>query len=76
MSSLISILSQRIELLVEQYKACPQKRILIALAGGPGSGKTTLAAAVAKDYNVSHQEDLQVVPMVRKIKIHNETTNG
>jgi len=57
------ILLRRVEHLIEQ-ESNPQNRIVIALAGAPGSGKSTIASALTEVFNASHTEQLQVVPMV------------
>lgn len=63
MSAPEDIFLRRLDLLVKRY-SCPQKRIVIALAGAPGSGKSTVAAALKKRFNGPHSQHLQVVPMV------------
>jgi pantothenate kinase len=63
MSNPEDIFLQRLEVLTK-LDTCPGKRIIIALAGAPGSGKSTVAAALTKRFNATHKEKLQVVPMV------------
>ena len=63
MSAPEDVFLRRLELLVKR-DSCPQKRIVIALAGAPGSGKSTVAAALKKRFNGPHSQHLQIVPMV------------
>jgi pantothenate kinase len=59
----VDILLERLEALIEQ-ETNPQKRIIIALAGAPGSGKSTVASALTERFNSKNTAQLQVVPMV------------
>lgn len=55
----------RIErLLLEQRRSHPSRRILIALAGVPGSGKSTVSGALLQDLQSHGLEDIAVLPMV------------
>lgn len=58
------MLTERIESLLKRQKATnPRRRVLIALAGVPGSGKSTISAAllqVLPEYGI---DDLAVLPM-------------
>ncbi len=63
-----SMLLQRLRILIRkrQDSSDPRKRIMIALAGVPGSGKSTVSSAVlraaeARDSGVS---EISVFPMV------------
>ena len=58
----VAILCLRIQSLLTQANR-PEKRILIALAGVPGSGKTTISAAVLRALPSYGIENAQVVPM-------------
>jgi pantothenate kinase len=60
-----SMLANRVRLLLEKYHGFPQRRILPALAGGPGSGKSTISSAFAKYWNERNAEQIQVFPMVQ-----------
>lgn len=59
-------LRERIEgLLMQQKLSDPTRRILIAMAGVPGSGKTTISNALMQDLNKHGIHDVAVIPMVR-----------
>lgn len=59
-----SHLCDRIKHLLSRQASCPQQRILIALAGVPGSGKTTISSAVLERLCSQGINDVVVVPMV------------
>ena len=59
----VAILCLRIQSLLTRAKGS-EKRILIALAGVPGSGKTTISAGVLQALPSYGIENAQVVPMV------------
>lgn len=61
-------LCHRVEYLIAQQVGHPQKRILIALAGVPGSGKSTLCRAVVDALSTRGIIDVAIVPMVCRIK--------
>jgi Mg-chelatase subunit ChlI len=58
------MLTERIERLVKRQKVInPRRRVLIALAGVPGSGKSTISDALLQllpEYGI---DDLAVLPM-------------
>ncbi|KAF5641646.1 panthothenate kinase uridine kinase-related [Fusarium sp. NRRL 52700] len=57
-------LVERVERLLTQQKlSAPTQRILIALAGVPGSGKTTLSDALIQELNKNGISDVAVLPM-------------
>ncbi|KAF5544241.1 panthothenate kinase uridine kinase-related [Fusarium napiforme] len=57
-------LMERVERLLSQQKFCsPRQRILIALAGVPGSGKTTISDALIKELKKNGISDVAVLPM-------------
>lgn len=59
-------LRERIEcLLMQQKLSDPTRRILIAMAGVPGSGKTTISDALMQELNKHGIHDVAVLPMVR-----------
>ncbi|KAK0839321.1 hypothetical protein LTS02_017527 [Friedmanniomyces endolithicus] len=58
----IDVLHQRIEALRETIG--PRHRIIIALAGAPGSGKSTIAAKLLSRLAVNGVHDIAVMPMV------------
>lgn len=62
----ISMLRDRIQhLLTNQEASNPRRRILIALAGVPGSGKSTVSDALLRALPEHGIEDVAVLPMVR-----------
>jgi Mrp family chromosome partitioning ATPase len=69
-------LVRRVEGLLERQAANPQQRILIALAGVPGSGKSTVSRALLVELASRGIADIAVVPMVccwpLKILVANE----
>jgi 2-phosphoglycerate kinase len=58
-------LLKRLELLILRNAHSPHKRIIIALAGTPGSGKSTISSALTRRFNARNEGKLQIVPMVR-----------
>ncbi|SPJ83928.1 related to panthothenate kinase/uridine kinase-related protein [Fusarium torulosum] len=57
-------LRERIEcLLMQQKLSDPTRRILIAMAGVPGSGKTTISDALMQELNKHGIHDVAVLPM-------------
>lgn len=58
-------LVRRVEGLLERQTSDPQRRILIALAGIPGSGKSTVSNAVLAELASRGISDVAVVSMVR-----------
>ncbi|KAG5757509.1 hypothetical protein H9Q72_014350 [Fusarium xylarioides] len=57
-------LVERVEsLLTRQTLSAPTQRILIALAGVPGSGKTTISDALIKELTKHGISDVAVLPM-------------
>lgn len=59
------VLCERVEALIKLYPLSTKKRIMIALTGGPGSGKSTISTAVESLFNTRNEEKMKVVPMVR-----------
>jgi pantothenate kinase len=57
-------LQERIGLL--RRTEAKNSRIIVALAGSPGSGKSTIAAALLERFYQLGIEDVAVVPMVSK----------
>jgi pantothenate kinase len=61
----VALLRGRVErLLLEQSQSSPTRRVLIALAGVPGSGKSTVSAALLQDLRSRGIEGIAVLPMV------------
>jgi len=56
-------LSNRLEQLIDGNTLFPKKRIVVAFAGAPGSGKSTVASSLMRAFNAKHREQLLVVPM-------------
>ena len=74
-STMFASLKTRIEDLLQRTPA--DERILIALAGVPGSGKSTFCAALVKEFLTLEQYDIIVVPMVdRKSTRLNSSHSG
>lgn len=62
-------LRERVErLLAEQSRSHPSRRVLIAVAGVPGSGKSTITAALIQDLRRHAIEDVAILPMVRPVR--------
>jgi putative protein kinase ArgK-like GTPase of G3E family len=65
--SAILNLAKRVDaLLLRQQASEPPSRTLVALAGVPGSGKSTVSAALLVELAARGITDVAVVPMVRK----------
>jgi Mrp family chromosome partitioning ATPase len=58
-------LVRRVETLLQRQAADPQQRVLVALAGVPGSGKSTVSHALLTELASRGIYDVAVVPMVR-----------
>ncbi|KAJ4362338.1 hypothetical protein N0V83_010431 [Neocucurbitaria cava] len=56
-------LVRRIEKLLSRQSANPRQRILVALAGVPGSGKSTVSHAVLAELELRGVTDVAIVPM-------------
>lgn len=59
-------LVKRIEKLLSSQAANPRQRILVALAGVPGSGKSTVSHALLAELALRGILDVAVVPMVSR----------
>jgi adenylylsulfate kinase-like enzyme len=58
-------LGERVERLLNQQKLSgPTQRVLIALAGVPGSGKTTISDGLIKELKKKGISHVSVLPMV------------
>lgn len=57
-------LVKRVETLLSCQTSNPRQRILIALAGVPGSGKSTVSHALLAELQLRDVHDVVVVPMV------------
>jgi pantothenate kinase len=60
----VASLCDRVEYLLTKHAASPQERLLIALAGVPGSGKSTISRAVVKGLAYRGTGNVVIVPMV------------
>jgi len=58
-----AILNQRIVSLLERQTATPRQRMLVALAGVPGSGKSTISSALIRKLSGQDAKYIAVVPM-------------
>ena len=61
----INTLCDRVQKLLSRHAAYPRERVLIALAGVPGSGKTTVSSAVMERLRSRGVGRIMVAPMVR-----------
>ncbi len=57
-------LFSRIENLLQRESSNPRQRILVALAGVPGSGKSTVSHALLQELKRRDINDVAIVPMV------------
>lgn len=64
MDDIVGFLCRRVEDLLESNKFDPEHRILIGLAGSPGSGKSTISAALVKLMASRKLPGVLVLPMV------------
>lgn len=62
-------LVSRIEKLLACQASNPRQRMLIALAGVPGSGKSTVSQAVFAELSSRGTRDVAIVPMVSRQSI-------
>ena len=60
----VASLCDRVDYLLTKYARSPQKRLIIALAGVPGSGKSTISRAVVRALSDRGTDNVAVVPMV------------
>ncbi|OBT55497.1 hypothetical protein VE04_04550 [Pseudogymnoascus sp. 24MN13] len=65
MDETITTLCERLRVLLEKNPASSHRRILVAFAGTPGSGKTTISAALTKIWNAkcTPNSSITVLPM-------------
>ena len=61
--STLNLVSQ-VEKLLERQASDPRQRMLVALAGVPGSGKSTVSHAVLQELANRGIDDVAIVPMV------------
>lgn len=57
-------LVKRVEKLLQRQASDPRQRMLVALAGVPGSGKSTVSHAVLQELANRGINDVAIVPMV------------
>ena len=62
-------LVRRTERLLSRQASDPGQRMLVALAGVPGSGKSTVSAALLTELGTRGIKDVAVVPMVRASRV-------
>jgi pantothenate kinase len=60
----VGMLCERTESLLARQSLHPEQRLLVALAGVPGSGKSTISAALIAALSQRGIADVVVVPMV------------
>ncbi|RFU30152.1 hypothetical protein B7463_g6188, partial [Scytalidium lignicola] len=63
MDAIITTLSERLTKLLEQNPPSSHRRLLIALAGTPGSGKSTISAALAQTCKANGTGNIAILPM-------------
>lgn len=61
------LLCGRIECLLTRQNLQPKQRLLVALAGVPGSGKSTVSGTLMAALNQRGVSDVVVVPMVCRL---------
>jgi pantothenate kinase len=61
-------LVKRVEKLLTSQASNPRQRILVALAGVPGSGKSTISNALIAELALRGIQDVSIVPMVSYIR--------
>jgi putative protein kinase ArgK-like GTPase of G3E family len=64
LDQIVAILCQRIATLLTRQAATPRQRTLIALAGVPGSGKSTISSALIRQLSSKDAKYITVMPMV------------
>ena len=64
LSEAILDLVRRVERLLVRQASDPRQRLLVALAGVPGSGKSTVSHAVLSELVSRGVHDVAIVPMV------------
>ena len=60
-------LVSRVERLLERQAFNPRQRMLVALAGVPGSGKSTVSTALLQELARRGLQDVAIVPMVSPV---------
>jgi len=58
------LLAKRTENLLSRQASDPGRRMLVALAGVPGAGKSTVSDALITELTARGNKDVAVVPMV------------
>jgi adenylylsulfate kinase-like enzyme len=64
MDHTVDFLCRRIAALLERNSLCPQHRILITLAGVPGSGKSTISTTLMDALRLRAVDHVALLPMV------------
>jgi adenylylsulfate kinase-like enzyme len=64
LASLTSELANRIEKLIQRQTSNPRQRMLVALAGVPGSGKSTVSHALLQELASRGVKNVTIAPMV------------
>lgn len=62
---MVDQLCSRIDSLRLRFSDRPRQRVLVALAGVPGSGKSTISTAVLAGLRARGEEGVMVIPMVK-----------
>ena len=64
MDQTVAMLAQRVEGLLGKFSSQPDRRIMIALAGVPGSGKSTVSGMLLEKLRQNELHNVVVIPMV------------
>lgn len=75
LDKIVETLRARVEHLLARQAADPSRRILIALAGVPGAGKTTVTSALLRDFAKRGMDSVVVVPMVQHTLLQPRSTS-
>lgn len=65
-TAILDLVKRSEKLLARQASAHPSRRMLVALAGVPGAGKSTVSDALLSGLAARGIRDVAVVPMVRR----------
>lgn len=72
---IVKALRTRIELLLARQASNPSQRLLVALAGVPGAGKTAVTSALLRDLSTREIDGVVVVPMVQHMLLQSDSTS-
>lgn len=75
LDTIVETLRTRVEHFLARQASEPSRRILIALAGVPGAGKTTITSALLRDLSRRGIDGVVVVPMVQHMLLQPRATS-